>query len=141
MDLEPRSAAPFVVLGCVASSSRRRRVRAPGRPALGRQRDVKTAGSGYDLPRQAAIRRLRRYASRRERPTPLPDEAPELIECDCAPVYFVSGLGRIQNLPGGNFLITFYRTDDRHREVEVAVALCDLEVMPARLTVPCRASR
>jgi hypothetical protein len=139
MDLEPRSAAPFVVLGCVASSSRRRRVRAPGRPALGRQRDVKTAGSGYDLPRQAAIRRLRRVASGTA--NALPDEAPELIECDCAPVYFVSGLGRIQNLPGGNFLITFYRTDDRHREVEVAVARCDLEVMPARLTVPCRASR
>jgi hypothetical protein len=82
-------------------------------------------------PTPSAGWRLRRYASRRERPTPLPDEAPELIESNCAPVYFVNGIVLIQNLRGGNFLITFYRTDDRYREgeVKVAVARCDLEVM------------
>jgi hypothetical protein len=90
-----------------------------------------TAGSSDVAPLQASSWRLRRYASRRERPTPLPDEAPELIESNCAPVYFVNGIVLIQNLRGGNFLITFYRTDDRYREgeVKVAVARCDLEVM------------
>jgi len=58
-------------------------------------------------------------------------EAPELLERGCAPVYFVNGIGRIQNLPGGNFLITLFRTDQRFREVElkIVVAKCDLEIM------------
>jgi hypothetical protein len=61
----------------------------------------------------------------------IPDEAPPLIENGCAPVYFVNGIGRIQNLPGGNFLLTFFRSDDRRRDVEVkfVVAKCDLELM------------
>ena len=48
-----------------------------------------------------------------------PDEAPPLTEHGCAPVFFVNGIGRVQNLPGGNFLLTFYRSDAGRREVEV----------------------
>lgn len=59
------------------------------------------------------------------------DEAPPLIERGCAPVYFVNGIGNIRNMPGGNFLLTFYRLDRDCREVEVkvVVAKCDLEIM------------
>lgn len=46
-------------------------------------------------------------------------EAPPLVERGCAPVIFVTGVGRVQELSGGNVQLTFCRLDDGRREVEV----------------------
>jgi hypothetical protein len=59
------------------------------------------------------------------------EEVAPLLERGCAPVYFVNGIGQIRTMPGGNFMLTFFRHDRHSREVElkIVMAKCDLEIM------------
>lgn len=49
------------------------------------------------------------------------NEPAPLVERGCAPVYFIGGVGRIDNLGGGNVMLTFYRPDSGRREIEVKI--------------------
>ena len=54
------------------------------------------------------------------------------VERGCAPVYFVNGLVRVDHLPGGNMMFTFYRHDAGRREIEVKLICAKVEVEPMR---------